>query len=116
MSVNSVKSGPDLPYPVPPDEAARLASVEATGLLDTPPEASFDDITTLAARICGTPIALVSILDRDRQWFKSRHGTQVSETPRSLAFCNYPVSDRQFMQVTDAASDARFAGNPLVVG
>ncbi|MGN6366925.1 MAG: ATP-binding protein [Phycisphaerae bacterium] len=101
---------------MPPDEEARLAAVQASGLLDTPPEASFDDITTLAARICGTPIALVSILDKDRQWFKSKTGIDVSETPRSMAFCNYPVSDRHFTQVVDAASDARFAANPLVKG
>ena len=116
MSVNSGKSDSGPPYPVPSDEAARLASVQASGLLDTPPEESFDEITALAARICGTPVAMVSILDRDRQWFKSKYGTQDSETPRSVAFCNYPVAERHFTQVTDATKDVRFTGNPLVVG
>ncbi|HUO10857.1 MAG TPA: ATP-binding protein [Phycisphaerae bacterium] len=111
----SVQPSP-ITYPLPPDEEARLAAVRATGLLDTPPEASYDDITALAARICGTPIALVTLVEKDRQWFKSHHGMEITETPRSVAFCNYPVADRQFTQVTDAAADARFASNPLVRG
>jgi len=75
------------PYPILPDETARLAVLRELQILDTPPEQDFDDLTRLAASICGVPIALISLIDEDRQWFKSRIGLDASETPRDLAFC-----------------------------
>jgi PAS domain S-box-containing protein len=105
-----------VPYPLPPDEEQRLEALAATGLLDTPPESSYDDIVMLAARICQTPVALVTLIGRDRQWFKARVGTELQETPRSLAFCNYPVAEKRTCVVPDTMADPRFHGNLLVVG
>lgn len=85
-------------------------------ILDTAPEPAFDHITHLAARLFNTPIAVVSFIDRDRQWFKSRYGLSMSETPRELAFCTYAVIGDEVMVVPDARLDARFAGCPLVTG
>lgn len=103
--------------PLPPNEAERLAELDAYEILDTLPEQAYDDITALAAQICGTPIALVSLIDRERQWFKSRVGLEVSETPRDQAFCSYAILDADSpLIVPDAAVDARFAHNPLVTG
>ncbi|MDB5294088.1 MAG: multi-sensor hybrid histidine kinase, partial [Phycisphaerales bacterium] len=102
--------------PPPADEAARLAALRAYDILDTPDEAAFDDLTRLAARICGTPISLVSLVDADRQWFKSRVGLDVAETPRDLAFCGHAILGQDLFVVPDAARDDRFADNPLVAG
>jgi diguanylate cyclase len=104
-----------------PDAAAaetdRLASLYAYGLLDTPPEEDFDRIVALAAEICGTPIALVSLVDADRQWFKARIGLDVAEAPRSTSFCQYAiVGADDLMEVPDTRLDERFAANPLVTG
>jgi GAF domain-containing protein len=82
--------------------------------LDTPPEESFDSITLLAAHVCHTPIALMVLIDHDRQWFKSTVGTKVKETPREFAFCAHTIMRRSLMIVSDALLDKRFAGNPLV--
>ena len=102
---------------LPANEADRLAALEAYAILDTLPEQEYDDITYLAAQICGAPIALVSLIDGERQWFKSRLGLDVSETSRDLAFCAHAILDPEHMLVVrDAQNDARFRNNPLVTG
>ena len=102
--------------PVPENEEARLRVLEACRVLDTPPERGFDDITLLAAQICGVPVAAVSLIDRDRQWFKSAFGLDASETPRDVAFCAHTILQPELMIVPDARDDPRFSGNPLVTG
>lgn len=104
------------PAPVPPDEPARLAELHAYRILDTPPERAFDDLTALASSIAGTPIALVSLIDAGRQWFKSRVGLDSTETPRDIAFCAHAILGSDPLVVEDATRDPRFAGNPDVVG
>jgi len=106
-----------IPAPLPPDEAARLATLERYGIVDTAAEKSFDDIVALASHICGTPISLLSLVDESRQWFKARKGLGPSETPRDLAFCAHAL-DRggEPLVVPDALDDQRFADNPLVTG
>ncbi len=101
---------------LPPDEPARLAALYATGLLDTAPEERFDRITRLAARLFDVPIALISLVDAKRQWFKSRQGLPVSETPRDISFCGHAILGNDPLVVADAAADPRFADNPLVTG
>jgi GAF domain-containing protein len=102
--------------PKPPSESARLAALRAYRQLDTPPEQAFDEITALAAQVCGTPISLAVLLDTDRQWFKSRHGLAVQQTSRDIAFCAHAIMTTDVMIVEDAKNDARFADNPLVTG
>lgn len=100
----------------PSNEADRLRALEAFRVLDTLPEQAFDDITLIASQICDTPIALISLLDEDRQWFKSRVGLDVAETPRDQAFCAHAIHDPDdVMVVEDATADARFFDNPLVL-
>ena len=105
-----------LPFPVPDHEPQRLLALRDFRVLDTLPQKMFDDITALAAGICGTPMALISLVDADRQWFKSRHGTTLSETPRDESFCAHTILERQTLVVPDALKDPRFRGNPLVTG
>jgi PAS domain S-box-containing protein len=102
--------------PLPLNEAGRLIALCQYQVLDTEPEAAFDDLTNLAARICGTPVALISLLDNERQWFKSKVGLNVTETPRSLAFCGYVILQSDIFIVRDARQDERFADHPFVVG
>ncbi len=100
--------------PLPEREADRLAALREYQILDTPPEEAFDQITRLAAYICGTPISAVSLIDADRQWFKSRHGIEKTQTPRDVAFCAHAILQPDVLIVPDALADARFAASPLV--
>ncbi|WP_326520283.1 PAS domain S-box protein [Xanthomonas sp. 3075] len=102
------------PAPMPANDALRVDAVRRLGVLDTEPEAEFDDIAWLAAHVTGAPMALVSLLDADRQWFKARCGTDLDGTPRSASFCSYAVMGTELMEVPDAEADQRFARNPLV--
>jgi len=102
--------------PFPINEAARLDTLRRLNVLDTPPEERFDRLTRLAKRLFDVPIALVSLVDADRQWFKSRQGLDVTETPRDLSFCGHAILGSEIMVVTDACCDERFADNPLVTG
>ena len=97
-------------------ELERLGALFATGLLDTLPEDRFDRITRLAAHCFDVPIALMSLVDERRQWFKSRYGLAAEETPRSDAFCAHTIDDQDLMIVEDALLDPRFVANPLVAG
>ena len=101
--------------PIPKDEKQRLASLRALRILDTEPEERFDRITRLASALFDAPIALVSLVDENRQWFKSCYGLNVKETSRDAAFCAHVVYNRQPMIVPDTFQDKRFADNPLVI-
>lgn len=96
------------------DEADRLAKLQSYRVLDTSPEKLFDDITHIASHICGTPISLVSLVDADRQWFKSKKGLDVEQTSRSVAFCAHAIHSDELLYVPDATKDERFHDNPLV--
>ncbi len=102
--------------PIPHDERARIASLHALDVLDTPPEERFDRITRLARRLFEVPIALVSLVDTDRQWFKSNTGLDARETPRSVSFCGHAILGDRILLIPDALQDPRFADNPLVTG
>ncbi|MBK1836896.1 GAF domain-containing protein [Azospirillum sp. YIM B02556] len=98
------------------DEAARLEALRRTGLLDSVPEPAFDDLVSWACDHFRVPIALVSLMDAERQWFKAHRGLPVQETPRDIAFCRFTIRQSLPMVVEDAASDPRFQDNPLVLG
>jgi diguanylate cyclase (GGDEF)-like protein len=100
--------------PIPHDEEARLADLHHYRIVDTGPEESFDRIARLACAMAQTPVALISLIDRDRQWFKSHIGLQARETPREMAFCAHAILEDGVMVVEDATRDARFACNSLV--
>src|SRR5262249_33813947 len=100
--------------PLPVNEHARLEALRAYDVLDTPPEQAFDDLTRLASQVCGTPVAMVSLVDGDRQWFKSKVGTEAAETPRDVAFCAHAILERDLFVIPDAEADDRFADNPLL--
>lgn len=104
-------------YPTPPNEAARQAALERYGVLDTPPERFYDDACLLATAVCGTPIAMVSLIDNERQWFKARTDIDATETHRKDAFCAYTImTPEKPMVITDAAANERFARSALVSG
>lgn len=105
-----------IPPPLPPDETARLATLRVLNLLDTDPEERFDRITRMAQRMFQVPIALITLVDADRQWFKSAQGLDVPETPRDLSFCGHAILSDDVLIVPDARLDPRFADNPIVAG
>ena len=96
------------------NETKRLKVLWQYDILDTVPEEVFDDLTELAARICEAPIALISLVDEDRQWFKSKVGLTVNETSRDISFCAHAVKQQDLFIIPDATKDLRFANNPLV--
>lgn len=102
--------------PKPKNEARRLEVLWQYDVLDTVPEAVFDDLTDLAAHICEAPIALISLVDEDRQWFKSRIGLSLRETSRDISFCAHAILAEDLLVVPNATKDPRFRGNPLVTG
>ena len=105
-----------MPYPNSADsEAARLAALHLLGVLDTPPVPALDALVKAASLVCGVPIALLSLLDQDRQWFKANHGLpDMTQTPRDVAFCDHTIRGDELLEVRDATLDLRFADNPLV--
>ena len=105
------------PAPEPANEAQRIRALHELSLLDTLPELAFDDIVQIASSVCGVPIALVSLVDTDRQWFKARVGLDATETHRDLAFCAHALNTPEdVFEIPDATADVRFATNPLVTG
>jgi hypothetical protein len=101
--------------PVPANEARRLKVLWQYEVLDSVPEEIFDDLTELAARICEAPIALISLVDENRQWFKSRIGITLKETSRDVSFCAHAIAQPDLFIIPDATKDKRFAHNPVVV-
>lgn len=100
----------------PQNEEERLSQLKDLDILDSGEEILFDSITKIAAQICGCPISLISLVDRDRQWFKSHYGLHIKETPRDISFCSHVVSNARPLVVTNATEDERFFDNPLVTG
>jgi GAF domain-containing protein len=101
---------------MPSTETARLAALNRYAILDTEPEQSFDDLVVLASFVCRTPIATLSLVDDHRQWFKSKVGVEIRETPRDISFCAHAIQQKELFIVPDAHEDPRFKENPLVLG
>lgn len=104
------------PAPTIPDEDARIRALQALQLLDTPPEERFDRVVRFAAEQLDMPIALMTLVDRERQWFKSSNGIKVEQTGRDISFCGHAIVASDLFIVEDALNDVRFADNPLVTG
>ncbi|WP_341906653.1 ATP-binding protein [Polaromonas sp. YR568] len=104
------------PAPIPVNDNERLAALYRYDILDTAAEAEFDDFTRLAAQICGVPMALISLVDKDRQWFKSRVGFEAQEGARDVSFCGHAILGRDVFEIPDATNDQRFVDNPAVTG
>jgi diguanylate cyclase (GGDEF)-like protein len=102
--------------PIPSNEASRLTALRSLNILDTPAEERFDRLTRMAKRMFRVPVALVSIIDENRQWFKSNDGLDACETPRNISFCGHAILGDDIFLISDALADPRFADNPLVVG
>lgn len=102
--------------PITSMEAARVAALNRYAILDSEPEQSFDDLVTLAAHICKVPMAMLSLVDDHRQWFKSKLGVQVEETPRESSICAHAIQQPDLFVVPDTLQDPRFRDNPLVTG
>jgi two-component system, NtrC family, sensor kinase len=102
--------------PTTSNEAARVAALNRYAILDSEPEESFDDLVILAAHICQTPMAMLSLVDDHRQWFKSKFGVQVGETPRESSICAHAIQQGDLFVVPDTLQDERFRENPLVTG
>jgi len=104
------------PAPTPDDEADRLAALRELLLLDTPPEERYDRLARFAAEQLDMPIALLTLVDGQRQWFKSRIGLEAAQTPRDISFCGHAIMKPELFIIEDASADPRFADNPLVTG
>ncbi|MES1260240.1 MAG: GAF domain-containing protein, partial [Acidobacteriota bacterium] len=104
-------SEPYLAAPFPPDEEERLRAVRGLEILDTPPEPAFDRLTRLAARLLKAPMALLSLVEENRQWFKSRVGLDICETSREVAFCAHALTKTEPLVVLDALQDSRFSSH-----
>jgi len=100
----------------PSQEAARVAALDRYAILDTEPEQGLDDHVVLASYVCKTPIAMLSLVDDHRQWFKSRVGVQVRETPKDTSFCAHAIQQEDLFVVPDTLKDPRFKENPMVLG
>src|SRR3954470_16941412 len=105
----------DKNFPIPENEAERLKALAKYNILDTLPEEEFDRLTKLASIICGVPIALITLIGKDRQWFKSNHGLKSTETSRKNSFCQYTIMGTDTLEVKDATKDKRFVDNPFVM-
>ena len=102
--------------PIPVNEASRILALHALKILDSQPEERFDRLTRMARRMFGVPIAVVSLVDTDRQWFKSRQGIDICETSRDISFCSHALLDDGILEIQDASKDDRFFDNPMVTG
>ncbi len=113
----AIHAGPEAGslFPLPGNEAQRLLALERSGLVETPPEDAFDRLTWLAAQTLGMPISLITLLTPTRQWFKSRQGLDMADTPRSWAFCNHTILQQRCMVSEDLSADPRFSDNPAVI-
>ena len=105
-----------LKAPIPPDEERRMKTLREYRVLDTPPEAVYDDIAHVCAGVCDTPIALITLVDGTRNWFKAKVGIEeeLKESPRDISFCGHAILREEIFEVTDAVMDERFTDNPLV--